>query len=45
MKVDIKDVMLILDEKYLLAEKRKNYDIMTLIADVKNQIFLSCQNN
>ena len=38
MKVDLTKVLEILDDKFSLAQKRENYDIMTLIVDVKKKI-------
>lgn len=38
MKISVQKVLTMLDEKYLLADKRKNYDVMTTIADLKSQV-------
>ena len=37
-EVKLKDILFILDEKFLLASKRENYEIMTLVVDIKKQV-------
>jgi len=38
--VSLEDTLRVLDEKFLLAQKREDYNAMTLIVDVKKQILV-----
>lgn len=43
MKVELTTIVKILDEKFALAQKRDNYEMMSLIVDVKQQVMFAAE--
>ena len=43
MKIELIKVLKILDEKFTLAQKRDNYEMMVLIVDIKKKILFEAE--